>query len=265
MLTIGEFSRLCRISARMLRHYDAIGLLRPAHVGPENGYRYYDESQLNDLIRITALKRYGFSLAEVSDLVELSREELAQRLHERRLGAYRELHTLRKAIRLMEEDMTDMETTTMPTEKYSIIVMQTPPQRVFSIRKTICIGAVRELFDELLAEMQKRGLTRAGAMQQLYRGEEFSYENMDVEAQVQVVGEHPDVQELPSQLCAVTTHMGPYESINRAYDAICAWLAEHKEYEVCGAPMERYLKDDKSVSDPEEMETGLLFPVRRKA
>ena len=40
MLTIGDFSRLSRITPRMLRHYDALGLLRPEEVG-DNGYRYY--------------------------------------------------------------------------------------------------------------------------------------------------------------------------------------------------------------------------------
>lgn len=54
MLTIGEFSRLGRISARMLRYYDAIGLLRPEYVA-ENGYRFYDQRQLADLQRIRRL------------------------------------------------------------------------------------------------------------------------------------------------------------------------------------------------------------------
>lgn len=40
MLTIGEFSRLSHVSPRMLRHYDALGLLRPETVG-DNGYRYF--------------------------------------------------------------------------------------------------------------------------------------------------------------------------------------------------------------------------------
>ena len=53
MLTIGEFSRLGRISARMLRYYDAIGLLRPEYVA-ENGYRFYDQRQLADMENSTA-------------------------------------------------------------------------------------------------------------------------------------------------------------------------------------------------------------------
>ena len=49
MFTIGEFSKLCCISARMLRHYDSIGLLHPAATGTDNGYRYYHASQAKTL------------------------------------------------------------------------------------------------------------------------------------------------------------------------------------------------------------------------
>lgn len=46
MFTIGDFARHGRVSVRMLRHYDATGLLRPAHVGPATGYRYYAAARL---------------------------------------------------------------------------------------------------------------------------------------------------------------------------------------------------------------------------
>lgn len=62
MLKIGEFSRLSRISVRMLRHYDEIGLLAPDTVDPETGYRYYSEEQLAAASRITALREMDFSL-----------------------------------------------------------------------------------------------------------------------------------------------------------------------------------------------------------
>ena len=40
MLSIGEFSKICQVSAKTLRYYDEIGLLRPEEINPENGYRY---------------------------------------------------------------------------------------------------------------------------------------------------------------------------------------------------------------------------------
>lgn len=260
MFTIGEFSRITRISSRMLRHYDAIGLLRPANINRENGYRYYDSTQVSVLFQIETLKSYGFSLAEVQELLSLSGEEYARRLHTRRIAAYNELQESRKRLRRLENELMRMECGNM-NDKYHVILMTIPAQRVFGIRRTINVGQVHDLFQELHAEVEKRGLKRAGATQMLYLGEEFSYENMEVEAQVQVSGQHPDVQEIPEQLCVSTIHIGRNEELHFAYDAICAWMAQNSGYKVCGPGIERYLKDENDVSDPEEMETGILFPV----
>ena len=266
MFTIGEFSKLCHLSPRMLRHYDAIGLLRPANVGAENGYRYYDASQLAVLMRIETLRGYGFSLGEIPELLTLSEEELAGRVHRQRIKAYEELHSLRKTLRRMENDIVRMEGNHMAQaflDRYHVITMNVPTQHVFSIRKTIGVGGIHELFQELLAQMERRGLRRAGATQLRYHGEEFSYESMDAEAQGEVAGEAEGVSDLPPQLCAAVTHIGPYDTIKYAYDALCAWLAEHPEYRVCGPAIERYIKDENMVSDPEEYETGILFPIEQ--
>ena len=59
MLKIGEFSKLSRISVRMLRHYDEIGLLKPAKIDRSTDYRYYREDQLPIAGRIAALKDMG--------------------------------------------------------------------------------------------------------------------------------------------------------------------------------------------------------------
>ena len=62
MFSIGEFARHGRVSVRMLRHYDAIGLLQPACIDPASGYRSYRASQLAELNRVIALKDLGFTL-----------------------------------------------------------------------------------------------------------------------------------------------------------------------------------------------------------
>ncbi len=69
MFAIGDFARHGRVSVRMLRHYDAIGLLRPAHVDPATGYRSYDAGQFAELNRIVALKDLGFSLEQVRTMI----------------------------------------------------------------------------------------------------------------------------------------------------------------------------------------------------
>src|SRR5262245_46485860 len=69
VFSIGEFARHGRVSVRMLRHYDALGLLRPAHVDPASGYRYYAAAQLSDLNRIVALTGLGFTLKQARGIL----------------------------------------------------------------------------------------------------------------------------------------------------------------------------------------------------
>jgi DNA-binding transcriptional MerR regulator len=69
MFQIGEFSNIARVSGVLLRHYDQIGLFKPAHVNPENGYRYYTIEQLPALNRILALRDLGLALEQIKRLV----------------------------------------------------------------------------------------------------------------------------------------------------------------------------------------------------
>src|SRR3954452_13869941 len=70
MFTIGDFANLGRVSVRMLRHYDSIGVLPPAAVDPVSGYRLYTADQLSRLNRLIALKDLGFTLAQVHSILE---------------------------------------------------------------------------------------------------------------------------------------------------------------------------------------------------
>jgi len=65
---IGEFAELGGVSAKTLRFYDEIGLLRPASVDPRTGYRHYLPQQLEELASILALKNLGVSLAKLREL-----------------------------------------------------------------------------------------------------------------------------------------------------------------------------------------------------
>ena len=69
MLRIGDFSKLSRISIRMLRHYDEIGILHPECVDDFTGYRYYSESQLPLAGKIQALKSLGFGLSVIKEIL----------------------------------------------------------------------------------------------------------------------------------------------------------------------------------------------------
>ncbi|MFB7237289.1 MerR family transcriptional regulator [Streptomyces sp. NPDC056534] len=71
MLTIGDFARASRLSAKALRRYDELGLLPPARVDPFTGYRYYAEEQLERARLIAWLRGIGMPLAEVGRVCAL--------------------------------------------------------------------------------------------------------------------------------------------------------------------------------------------------
>lgn len=261
MLTIGDFSRLSRVTPRMLRHYDALGLLRPEAVGA-NGYRYYRQEQLSDLVRIQWLKGYGFALGEIGPLLELEDRQLLPLLRQRRLELCRELDARQALLHQLEADILRMEGTKFMEYQYHVVLIEDPEQRVFSIRETIGVDQYHDFFARLYRETAARGLTQAGPIQMLYHDAEFNPQRSDVEAQMVVAQDGPDVKRKPACLCAAVQHRGPYERLQYAYDALCAWMAEHPEYRICGPAMDRYFGDPDNTP-PDQLETGVLFPVEK--
>ena len=91
MFSIGDFAKLGRVSPRMLRHYDAIGLLRPVAVDPATGYRFYRADQLSRLNGILVLKDLGITREQLrtilDDQVNLAQLDGMLRLRQAQLRA----------------------------------------------------------------------------------------------------------------------------------------------------------------------------------
>lgn len=83
LLTIGAFARLTRLSPKALRLYDELGLLRPAAVDAESGYRFYDPAQADRARLIAWLRRLGMPLAQIAQVCDLASSEAAEQV-----GAY---------------------------------------------------------------------------------------------------------------------------------------------------------------------------------
>ena len=90
LLPIGRFAKATRLSVKALRHYDELGLLRPAFVDPSSGYRYYRPAQANQAEAIRILRSLEMPLEEIAALLaEAGGEPVAKRLalHRERLEA----------------------------------------------------------------------------------------------------------------------------------------------------------------------------------
>jgi len=79
-VSIGEFSRRSHLSVKALRLYDELGVLLPARVDKDSGYRYYDTTQLEDARLIAMLRELDVPLADVKELLACTREDAAARI-----------------------------------------------------------------------------------------------------------------------------------------------------------------------------------------
>ena len=165
MFTIGEFARLGDISVRMLRHYDELGLLAPAHVDPVTGYRSYSIAQLRDLNRIVALRGLGFSLTEVRQLLAgITAVELRGMLLLRQAELERQIEMGRSALSRVEARLRAIE---REDEMADDIVMKTiPAQRLLAIARPIpgfgpdnIAPVVNEAYGVLSATVAAMGLS----------------------------------------------------------------------------------------------------------
>ncbi|GAB3154349.1 MerR family transcriptional regulator [Micromonospora sonneratiae] len=77
LLTIGAFARAARLSPKALRLYDELGLLRPAAVDEESGYRFYDPTQLERARLIAWLRRLSMPLARIRQVCDLEPQAAA--------------------------------------------------------------------------------------------------------------------------------------------------------------------------------------------
>jgi DNA-binding transcriptional MerR regulator/effector-binding domain-containing protein len=159
MFSIGEFARLGAVSIRTLRHYDEIGLLSPAKVDAESGYRYYSADQLGQLNRIFALKELGLTLTQARQLLAgISLDELQGMLLLRRAQLEQEIETRTSQLLGVEARLRYIEReAAMPAD--DITVKKIPAMGVIAITaptpgwgpKNIVpvVNRSREQFDEL--------------------------------------------------------------------------------------------------------------------
>ena len=79
IISITEMAKLRNISTETLRHYDRIDLLKPVHVDPDTGYRYYSITQYEKIGTIRELKNLGMSLREIKEYFENRRKRSMSR------------------------------------------------------------------------------------------------------------------------------------------------------------------------------------------
>lgn len=190
-LRIGEFSALGRVSVRMLRHYEKLGLLTPAHTDASSGYRYYSLDQLSHLNRIIALKELGFALEQVGAILAdgPSAEQMQDLLTQRRETLAAEITRSTRRLEQVDLRLAQIQREGRPPEDSEVVVKSLPAAWVASVRSIV--PAVEQTssycddhFGRLGAWLGERGIPAAGLTMNLYHMDQYRETDLDMESVV---------------------------------------------------------------------------------
>ncbi|MFD6531923.1 MerR family transcriptional regulator [Streptomyces sp. NPDC060184] len=243
MFTIGDFARYGRVSPRMLRHYDAIGLLRPDRTDPASGYRFYGAAQLARLNRIIALKDLGFTLQEVGSILddEITAQELRGMLRLRRAELEAAMAAAAARLNQVEARLRSIESEgRMDTE--DVVIKQVPAVRVAELTGTAAgfrpqdiTPVIVPLYERLFPLLAAAGVTPTGPGVARYEdapddkntsaGAVLVHAGVTVSAPVGPVGDSGvRVVELPAFEAATLVHRGSMDAVLSTEQVLARWL-----------------------------------------
>ena len=265
MLTIGQFSKTCLVTVKALRHYDKIGLLKPAGVNPETGYREYSEEQIPHMLLINKLKYYGFSLSEIKDIISCDDITLSKLMKQRDI-LWCSVHETMAVISELNAHIRNLERTGNAMSyqnNYKVELVTTEDRHVISCRQHMGVDEFGKYYGVLYKRVADENIVLDGACLAIYHDKEFNPESSDIELALGVKDADKADKIMAGTLCAVTTHYGPYAKLPEAYGAITKWIGENNG-DIVAPSYEIYVTSHFDKIPPQEWETRIFFPVKMK-
>lgn len=264
-LTIGEFSRRSRLSFKALRLYDAMGLLPPAYVDGESGYRYYREEQLERAKLIGLLRQLELPLNRIAEVLELDGAEAVRTIGRYWAEVEGDLKTKRRLVHYLEGYLGGK-----GESMYEIQTREVREQKIATIQRNVYVRDlspfIEKAFNELYAHITASGLEMNGFPLVIYHGEV----NEDSDGPVEVCVPFEGSLE-PSGRIRVRLEPAHAEAFTRirkaqvefpgilgAYDAVSKWLTDQGK-RMSGSAREVYFVRWDTVG-PDDPACDIAFP-----
>jgi DNA-binding transcriptional MerR regulator len=246
LLKIGDFSQLAQVSTRTLRHYDQIGLLKPASTDASSDYRYYALEQLPRLNRILALKDLGLSLDQIADVLrdEVPAERLRDMLDAKQREIEQHMRAEQERMARVRALLTRIEREGRPV-RHDVVLKAGVACTVVTARSVVpsmrdVLGARRDMLSAAHEAAGRHALQLCelpAAEVVIYHNDGYTDEDVDIEAGVCVrrlpaqLDEFADgvgVRELPAHTSlACIAHHGTLWQARDTLTALYAWLGEN--------------------------------------
>lgn len=268
MFLIGEFSKLTQVTIRMLRYYDETGLLKPAQVDPQTGYRMYSIDQITTLNEIIYLRDSGFTVTEIANVLKSQDKALIlEQLDKKQKEILHNIEIEKK--KLMKIKLATKEIKHGESNIYNQITIKSiPSYSVLSIRQTIPnYYEEGTLWKSLLDYAIKHQIELSNNTFSIYYDDDFREENVEVELCVPVkqmgtssgnfIFRHTE----PVPLMASTMVYGDFSNIGTAYLSFAKWLQENIQYRMSSPSRQIVHRGPWNETDPKNYLVEIQIPL----
>lgn len=262
---IGMFAAMNHITVKTLRFYEEQGLLMPAQINQENGYRYYTLSQMAVIHQITALKQAGFTLEEIARINSGADEEGV--LQKKKSELIAKIAELTRQIAVVDGFLSKQK-----TGLAAPVLVKTIPETTVAAMKTrlASYDSLFEVMPEMGALMEKAGCECALPEYCFTNYLEPGYKDTDILVEIceAVTGAKQEIgglyfKALPEIQAACVFHRGSYGTLPESYEAVLRFIEENG-YEIAGAIRESYIDGVWNQDDDSGWLTEIQIPVRKK-
>lgn len=263
-LAIGDFSRATHLSVKTLRHYHQIGLLAPAAVDPDTGYRRYATDQIPTAQVIRRFRDLDMPLDTIHAVLDApdaaSRNTLIA-AHLARLEA--ELARTQDAVASLR-NLLDGTSAVAPVQHRRF-----PTTPAAAISETIDVADallwLRGALGELHATLAAQALTPTGLSAGSYATELFTEERGRATVFVPCATPPRPLGRVrpytvPEAELATIVHNGPHTDIDRAYGTLASYVTDHA-LAVDGPIREYYLVGPTDTADESAWRTEIGWPI----
>jgi DNA-binding transcriptional MerR regulator/effector-binding domain-containing protein len=267
-LTIGAFSRLTHLSIKTLRYYHEVGLLEPAVIDPDSGYRYYRPGQAHSAHLVRRFRDLGLPVADVKAVLAApdltARDAILAGHLDRMRDQLRQTEAAVDSLRRMLEGGS----TALAIEER---VLEGGP--TISVAADLMRADVTAWWWDALAGLRSTavaaGLEQTGPVGGLYDDELFTQDAGHARVYLPV-RDSPALDgtgarwELPAGRFAVALHPGAHRDVDRTYAALGTYAAAHGR-DGAGPVRERYLADPLDTRDKSQWRTEVCWPLATAA
>jgi DNA-binding transcriptional MerR regulator/effector-binding domain-containing protein len=265
-LTVGDFSRATHLSVKTLRHYHQVGLLEPATVNPDTGYRYYSAGQIPTAQVIRRLRDLEMPVADVKAVLAAPDAPARNAL----IAAH--LNRLEAGLAQTRAAVESLRTLLAPADGPAAIEHRSVPAAAAA-----AIGGVVDRADalawwqgalgELRATVRAQGLPATGPAGGVFASELFQTDRgqatvfIPVPGRVRPIGRVTSLV-IPAAELAIISHHGSLADADLSYATLGSYATTH-EISIDGPLREYYLRGAWDTPDEADWRTEIGWPIFR--